>query len=108
MTADSNDIYICFLRGQFLLLGFQSHNIINCNNEFLATCLKWWTRTHNYKIKTFYHDSKLSLTKLIIFSHLYLRSVAPRKATSTTKCNVYFRVPRNLKSFTKPRWLTSL
>ena len=41
------------------------------------------------KKKTLFHDSKLSLTKSIIFSHLYPRSVAPRKATSSAKCNVH-------------------
>jgi hypothetical protein len=48
------------------------------------------------------------LTKSIIFSHLYPCSVAPRKAPSSAKCNVHFRIPSNLKSFTKPRRLTSL
>jgi hypothetical protein len=54
--------------------------------------------------KLLFHGSKLSLTKSIIFSHLHPRSAALPSA----KCNVHFRVPRNLKSFTKPWRLRSL
>jgi len=56
--------------------------------------------------KLFFHSSKFLLTKLIIFSHLYPHSVAPRKAPSSAKCNVHFLLPQNLKSFTKPCRLT--
>ena len=54
-----------------------------------------------------FHRSKLSLTQLIS-SHFHPRSVAPRTAPSSAKCNVHFRVPQNLKSFTKQWRLTSL
>jgi len=47
------------------------------------------------KQKLLFQDTKLSLTKSIIFSHLYPHGVAPRKAPCRTKCNVHSRVPRN-------------
>jgi len=49
------------------------------------------------KQKLSFQDFKLSLTKSIIFSHLYPRSVAPQKAPSSAKRNVHFSVPHNLK-----------
>jgi len=64
--------------------------------------------THNYKTKTFISRLQKYLTKSIIFSHLYPRSVAPQNAPSSAKCNVHFRVPRNWKSITKSWRLTSL
>jgi len=60
------------------------------------------------KQKLLFHDSKITLTKSIIFSHLYPRSAAPQKTTSSAKCNVHFSVPYNLKSFISPCRLTSL
>ena len=51
------------------------------------------------KQKLLFHHSKLLLTKLIILSHLYLRSVAPLKAPPSAKCT--FPCPAKLKKFHK-------
>ena len=113
MTTDSNDMYlvswgsVCSVRPS-----------ITQHYWLIAIHKTYWIPSHLHAIvntehiitkqKLSIHDSKLSLTKSIIFSHLYPRSAAPQKAPSSAKCNVHFSVPRNWKGFTKPWRLNSL
>jgi len=113
ITTDINDIY------SVSWVSISSVRPSTTQPYWLITIHKThWTPSHLHAIvdtehiitkqKLSFHDSKLSLTESIIFSHLYPRSAAPQEAPSSAKCNVHFSVPRNGKSFTKPWRLTSL
>jgi len=106
MTTDSNDIYL-------VAWGSVSSFWLSITQHYWWTAIHitLWIPSHLHEIvdpkhiitkqKHLFHDSKLSLMKSIIFSHLYPHSVAPENAPSSAKCNVHFCAPQNLKRFTK-------
>jgi len=100
MTTHSNDIYsVSWVSVSSVRPSITQHYWL------IAIHRTYWIPIHLHEIvnpeyiitkqKLSFHDSKLSLIKSIIFSHLYPRSVAPRKTRTSAKCNVHFRVPHN-------------
>jgi hypothetical protein len=99
MTTDSIDIYLVCWRSVFSVrLSITQHYWLTAIHKTYWIPSQLLEKVDPDHKKLLFHGSKLSLTKSKIFSHLYPRSSAPPSA----KSNVHFRVPCNLKSFTKP------
>jgi hypothetical protein len=114
ITTDSNDIHLVSWGSvSSVQLSVMQHYWLFAINKI------YWIPSHFHdervdpkhittKQEPLFHNSKLSLTKSIIFSHFCKGLVVPWKAPSSAKCKVHFNVQWKLKSFMKPWRLTSL